>query len=86
MHPEDLIELGVIDQIIPEPLGGAHFDPKATFSNVKSHIKEQWEALKTIPIDVLLENRYQKFRKMGKFESSMSEFHETSTSSGSPQQ
>lgn len=68
MHVEDLLELGVVDQMIAEPLGGAHLDPNLAFANVKAFIKEQWSALKTVPIDLLLENRYQKFRKMGKFE------------------
>ena len=63
-----------------EDLGGAHLDPKTTFTNVKSFIKEQWNAIKTVPIDLLLENRYQKFRKMGKFDS-----HEALTPSGAPQ-
>lgn len=68
MHVEDLLELGIIDQMIPEPLGGAHLDPKVAYENIKTFIKEQWAQLKTVPIDQLLENRYQKFRKMGKFE------------------
>lgn len=67
MHVEDLLELGIVDQMIGEPLGGAHLDPKQAFTNVKAFIKEQWNALKSVPIDILLENRYQKFRKMGKF-------------------
>lgn len=69
MHVEDLLELGIVDQMISEPLGGAHLDPKVAYANVKSFIKEHVEALKTVPIDILLENRYQKFRKMGKFAS-----------------
>jgi acetyl-CoA carboxylase carboxyl transferase subunit alpha len=68
MHFEDLAELGIVDHMIPEPLGGAHLDPKTAFQNVKSFIKEQWDAIKSTPIDFLLENRYQKFRRMGKFE------------------
>jgi acetyl-CoA carboxylase carboxyl transferase subunit alpha len=69
MHVEDLLELGIVDLKIAEPLGGAHFDPKVAFQNVKSFIQEQWEVLKSVPIETLVENRYQKFRKMGKFES-----------------
>lgn len=68
MQVEDLLELGIIDQMIPEPLGGAHLDPGAAYQNLKSFIKDQWEALKGIPLDRLIEIRYQKFRKMGKFE------------------
>jgi len=67
MHAEDLIELGVVDVSIGEPVGGAHHDTQAVYRNVKTFIAEQWELLKTIPIDELLERRYQKFRRMGKF-------------------
>lgn len=67
MHVEDLLQLGIVDEKIPEPLGGAHLDPKTAFANVKTFIKSQWETLKTVPTSILLENRYQKFRKMGKF-------------------
>jgi acetyl-CoA carboxylase carboxyl transferase subunit alpha len=83
MHVEDLLELGIVDQMIPEPLGGAHLDPKTAYANVKSFIKEQWASLKTVPIDTLLENRYQKFRKMGKFDSQLVADHETSITSSS---
>jgi len=85
MHVEDLLELGIVDQMIPEPLGGAHLDPKHAFVHVKTFIKEQWNALKTVPIDTLLENRYQKFRKMGKFDSLSHENYEAPTPSGTPQ-
>ncbi len=69
MHAEDLIHLGIIDDILPEPLGGAHHDRSTIFETVKNYIAAQWESLKDTPLDDLLENRYQKFRKMGKFES-----------------
>ncbi|MBM3184262.1 MAG: acetyl-CoA carboxylase carboxyltransferase subunit alpha [Chlamydiae bacterium] len=83
MHVEDLLELGIVDQMIPEPLGGAHVDPKIAFQNVKTFIKEQWNVLKNIPIPILLENRYQKFRKMGKFLDRESAHETTSASSPS---
>lgn len=86
MHAENLLELGIIDEAIPEPMGGAHLNPSMIFENVKSFVLKQWEALKTIPTDQLLENRYQKFRKMGKFieeHTTMMPPHET-TSSSSP--
>ncbi len=68
MHAEDLLEMGIVDQILREPLGGAHHDPKAVFAEVKKFIQEQWNCLRSISPELLLENRYQKFRKMGKFE------------------
>jgi len=85
MHVEDLLELEIVDRMIPEPLGGAHTDPKTVFANIKTFIKEEWEALKKVPIETLLENRYQKFRKMGKFEALVPQMnaHETTSPSSS---
>lgn len=84
MQVENLLDLGIVDRMISEPLGGAHFDLKLSCQNVKSFIKDQWEVLKSVPIDLLLENRYQKFRKMGKFELIQQEFvHEIAPSSSS---
>jgi acetyl-CoA carboxylase carboxyl transferase subunit alpha len=65
MHAENLIELQVIDEIIKEPLGGAHHDPATVYANVKKYVLEQWNGLKAIPIDTLVEERYQKFRHLG---------------------
>ena len=67
MHAEDLIEFGVVDEMIPEPLGGAHHDTKTVYSSVKEFIAKRWEMLKEVPTEELLEQRYQKFRKMGRF-------------------
>jgi acetyl-CoA carboxylase carboxyl transferase subunit alpha len=67
MHAEDLLQLKIIDSILEEPLGGAHHDPAAVFHTVKRYILEQWERLKDVSPDALLEMRYRKFRGMGKF-------------------
>ncbi len=87
MQAENLLALGIIDTIIPEPLGGAHLNPKIAFENVKSYILNQWNALKSVEIDQLLENRYQKFRKIGKFEEivNLDPSNETLTPSGATQ-
>ncbi|MCH9620468.1 MAG: Acetyl-coenzyme A carboxylase carboxyl transferase subunit alpha [Chlamydiales bacterium] len=77
MQAEHLLEFEVIDSIIKEPLGGAHHNPAETYQNVKDFILEQWEVFKTYPPEILLERRYQKFRKMGQHE-----IDETSTQSG----
>jgi acetyl-CoA carboxylase carboxyl transferase subunit alpha len=66
LNSENLLELGIIDEIIPEPLGGAHHDPQIVYKRVKQFIVDKWEILKNIPPDVLLEQRYAKFRAMGK--------------------
>lgn len=67
MHAEDLLAFEIVDAIIKEPLGGAHYDPTFVYKNVKEFICERWESLKNFPSEVLLEQRYQKFRKMGRF-------------------
>lgn len=67
MHPENLFPLGVIDDIIEEPSGGAHHDRELTFKNVKKTILSIWKELESIPILKLLEKRYQKFREIGQF-------------------
>lgn len=63
----DLLQLGVIDGVIPEPLGGAHRDFTAAAENVRKTINEALEELKKIPRKDFSELRYQKFRKMGVF-------------------
>lgn len=65
MQAENLLEFEIVDAIIQEPLGGAHHNPPAMYASVKEFILEQWDLLKVLPVDVLLERRYQKFRKMG---------------------
>jgi len=67
MQAEDLLEFGVIDEIIEEPQGGAHHDPKLVYDGVKKFIAKEAKRLEKIPLDELLEKRYQKFRKLGAF-------------------
>ena len=61
----DLLNLGIIDEEIPEPLGGAHRDPEKAAQAIKKVIKKALKELKTIPKGELLELRYKKFRRMG---------------------
>ena len=61
----DLLALGIIDKIIPEPPGGAHIDPEQTFKNVDKSLHQVLKKLEQTPIDQLVEERYRKFRKMG---------------------
>lgn len=67
MHAEDLLKLDIVDAMIKEPMGGAHRDPSQVYQDVKKYILAQWDILKTVPLDLLLEQRYQKYRRMGKF-------------------
>lgn len=64
---QDLLELGVIDEVIKEPLGGAHRDFVQTAENVREAVRKGLAELKDIPRKELPEIRYQKFRKMGIF-------------------
>ena len=62
---KDLLSLRLIDEEIPEPLGGAHRDPEKAAQNIKKVIKKALKELKVIPKEELLKLRYEKFRKMG---------------------
>ena len=57
--------LGVIDEIIPEPSGGAQKNPQMAFASVKEHLKKALKSLKNTDVDILLKERFEKFRKMG---------------------
>ncbi|HWS15063.1 MAG TPA: acetyl-CoA carboxylase carboxyl transferase subunit alpha, partial [Candidatus Methylomirabilis sp.] len=61
----DLKKFGVIDRIIPEPLGGAHRDHKASADALKSALLETLPPLLALSTPQLLERRYRKFREMG---------------------
>lgn len=63
----DLIDLGVIDDMIREPLGGAHRDFEATAENIRAMVDKALKELREIPRKELPVQRYAKFRKMGVF-------------------
>ena len=60
-----LKELGLIDEVVPEPLGGAHQDHGLAARNLQTVLLSHLDQLTTIPIDRLLNERYEKFRGMG---------------------
>jgi len=63
----ELLKLGVIDEIIPEAEGGAHWDHVQTANKLKKAIVRDLNELSQISVDDLIEKRYQRFRKMGIF-------------------
>lgn len=65
---KDLLKLGVVDEVIPEPLGGAHRAPRVMASTLKSTIVRNLRSLGLLPKQELLDRRYQKFRQIGVFE------------------
>ncbi|MCX7699103.1 MAG: acetyl-CoA carboxylase carboxyltransferase subunit alpha [Candidatus Goldbacteria bacterium] len=62
---KDLLELGVIDEIIDEPLEGAHTDFELTASNIKNSIDKNLKELEKIDINTLIKQRYEKYSKLG---------------------
>ena len=68
MQAEDLLDFGVIDEIIEEPQGGAHHDVQAVYDGVKQFVLKEAKRLLNRPDEEILEKRYQKFRKLGAFE------------------
>jgi len=64
---KDLLGLGIVDEIIPEPIGAAHNNPEGMAKILKETIVRYIDELQAIPIDKLLENRYKKYREIGCF-------------------
>jgi acetyl-CoA carboxylase carboxyl transferase subunit alpha len=65
--PRDLKEFGIIDEIIPEPEGGAHLDHEASAALLGGVLDDTLRGLSRLTIPELLDRRYEKFRRMGQF-------------------
>ncbi len=65
LNSEHLVALGIVDEVIPEPLGGAHYDPESVFKAVKKFVFERASALLHVPVPILIEQRFMKFRNLG---------------------
>jgi acetyl-CoA carboxylase carboxyl transferase subunit alpha len=63
----DLQAFKLVDDVIPEPLGGAHQDQEAAIANLRNAVTRHLDELVKIPIEKLLKDRYDKFRRMGPF-------------------
>ena len=64
---KELFKLGIVDEVIPEPIGAAHSNPKEMAKTLKEIIVRYIEELQVIPLDKLVEKRYKKYRKFGSF-------------------
>jgi acetyl-CoA carboxylase carboxyl transferase subunit alpha len=62
----DLLQLGVIDEVVKEPVGGAHTDWPAAAALLKEPLRRALDQLAPAPVETLLANRYEKFRQMGR--------------------
>ena len=67
LDSSNLLELKIVEEIIPEPLGGAHRDYKMTSDNIKKVVMDTLKILREKSIDELKEERYMKFRELGEF-------------------
>lgn len=67
LRAEKLLELGIIDKIIPEPPGGAHLDPEQTFKSVDKVLQATLKKYEAMPVEELINARYRKVRKIGVF-------------------
>jgi len=67
---DNMMEMGLIDGIVPEPQGAAHLDPDGMAKNLKAHIKKQIAELSKMSADRRIKQRIEKYRNMGKFEGS----------------
>lgn len=63
----DLLKFGVVDDVIPEPLGGAHRSPRDMATTLKNYLQRHLRDLIALPKDRLLSERYDKFRKLGQY-------------------
>jgi acetyl-CoA carboxylase carboxyl transferase subunit alpha len=63
----NLLELGLVDNVVPEPLGGAHNDPIATAANLKAQLIANLDELEKLPKDERMKQRYERFRAHGHF-------------------
>ncbi len=68
LTPTDLLKFGIIDDIITEPLGGAHRDYEGIGRQLKAFLRRYLSEIRKIPIDLLVEQRLQRYRNIGQFE------------------
>jgi acetyl-CoA carboxylase carboxyl transferase subunit alpha len=64
---QDLLKLDVVDEIVPEPEGGAHRDCDSTAETLGKALRQNLQQVSEIPIEELLKKRYEKFRRLGSF-------------------
>ena len=65
MTAEDVVRLGIADEVLPEPIGGAHRDCDAVYEAVRAAVTSALDVLGQVEVDVLVEQRYQRLRAIG---------------------
>jgi acetyl-CoA carboxylase carboxyl transferase subunit alpha len=67
LNAHQLLKLGIIDEVVPEPLGGAHRDPQQMSRNLKEAVLRNLKQLQSLNKEDLLKARYKKYRSIGSF-------------------
>jgi acetyl-CoA carboxylase carboxyl transferase subunit alpha len=67
LTPEHMLEFGIIDDIVKEPLGGAHIDPEKMAKTLKAHIKSELAQLIDMDVEQRILTRIEKYEKMGRY-------------------
>ncbi|MDX2226933.1 MAG: acetyl-CoA carboxylase carboxyltransferase subunit alpha [Verrucomicrobiae bacterium] len=68
MSARDLRGLNLVDEVVPEPMGGAHHHPAEVYANVKKALVKNLASLKKLSLEDLLDQRYAKYRDMGEYQ------------------
>ncbi len=68
LSAHNLKELGVVDEVIAEPLGGAHLDPESTAAALKAALGRHLKELRALSVDKLLQSRYDRYRTLGVYD------------------
>jgi len=69
---EHLLNLGIVEEVIPEPLGGVHHDPESVAMNMKKAVLKHIKESRSLSKEELLDHRYEKFRSIGEFTEELS--------------
>ncbi len=64
----DNLKLGIIEEVLPEPAGGAHRDPAQTAATIERWVVDSVRALKDVPPETLVQRRFERFRKLGRYQ------------------
>ena len=68
LDAQHLGESKIVEEVIPEPVGGAHNDPQQTIASVKAALQRHLAELKALPLEELLRRRYERYRHLGVYE------------------
>ena len=67
-NAQSLAELKIVEEVIPEPLGGAHHDAAATAAAIQTALRRHLAELRQLPVETLLDQRYERYRHLGVYE------------------